>query len=81
MNLTNKIKCACCDYSTIDEEVISDICPVCFWQKDFYQEEEVNDNGGPNLVSLLVAKENFKEFGEIETRFRERVRPPFDEEK
>jgi len=81
MYSNHKTKCACCNFFTIDERVISDICPVCFWQRDFYQEENINDSGGPNLVSLKKAKENFKEFGAIELRFKEYVRAPLAEEK
>jgi hypothetical protein len=81
MNSNNKTKCACCNFTTMNEKVISDICPVCFWQKDFYQEEHIDDSGGPNLVSLQEAKENFKKFGAIEERFKEFVRHPLEEEK
>jgi hypothetical protein len=79
MKQNNMTKCACCDFFTI--EGIADICPVCFWQKDFYQEENMDDSGGPNLVSLREAKENFKIFGAIEERFKEYVRPPIEGEK
>ncbi len=60
MDIIKKTRCACCGFSTIENGVISDICPVCFWQKDFYQEAHIDDNGGPNLVSLREAKGNFK---------------------
>ena len=81
MNIINKTKCTCCGFSTIDDDVISDICPVCFWQKDFYQEEHIDDNSGPNLVSLRKAKECFKTFGAIEERFKKYARPPLEGEK
>ena len=77
--MENKLKCACCNFSTV--ESISDICPVCFWQRDFYQEEHIDDDGGPNLVSIRKAKENFKKFGAIEERLKGYVRPPLEEEK
>ena len=74
-----KQRCACCSYLTISE--IKEICPVCFWEEDLYQEEHVDDNGGPNLVSLRDAKANFMKFGVMEERFKEHVRPPLEEEK
>ncbi|MEN5433442.1 CPCC family cysteine-rich protein [Sphingobacterium faecium] len=80
MDKTNKTKCTCCGFLTLDIDVISDICPVCFWQKDFYQEEHIDDSGGPNLVSLREARENFKSFGAIEGRFVNLVRPPKKDE-
>lgn len=80
MGKINKSKCACCGFLTIGIDVISDICPVCFWQKDFYQEEHIDDNGGPNLVSLREARENFKSFYAIETQFINLVRQPRQDE-
>jgi hypothetical protein len=74
----NKIKCECCGYFTIDS--LSAICPVCFWQRDFYQEEHKGDNGGPNSVSLIEAKNNFKNFGVCEEEFKQYVRNPFSSE-
>jgi len=73
-----KRKCACCGYFTITE--IKETCPVCFWEEDFYQEQNMDDDGCPNSVSLREAKENFREFGAVEERFKEQVRPPFVEE-
>jgi len=77
--MNNKTQCACCGYFTI--ESIADICPVCYWQKDFYQEENIDDDGGANSISLRCAKENFKRFGAIEKQFIEHIRPPFEDEK
>jgi hypothetical protein len=78
---SNKIKCACCNFITLDENSISEICPVCYWQKDFYQESNIDDNNGPNLISLRMAKENFQKNGVVEERFKDYVRRPFDQEK
>jgi len=78
-NTVEKKACACCGFCTITE--IKETCPVCFWEEDFFQEERIDDNGGPNLVSLREAKENFRKYGAIEIRFKEFVRPPTDAEK
>lgn len=80
MNRTNKIKCYCCGFYTLEDNVVSDICSVCFWQKDIYQEEYIDDSVGPNIVPLRKAKENFQKFGAIEKRFENFVRPPLREE-
>lgn len=74
--MSNKIKCACCGFYTLEDNIISDICPVCFWQKDIFQEEKIDDSGGPNLVSLRQSRENFQKFGAIEQRFLNQVRKP-----
>lgn len=71
-------KCTCCEYLTIDS--LCAICPVCFWQKDSVQEENTNDAGGPNLISLTEAKKNFHTFRAVEKRFVEFVRPPLEHE-
>ncbi|RQO77093.1 hypothetical protein DBR40_10540 [Pedobacter sp. KBW01] len=47
-----------------------------FWQKDFYQEEHIDDDEGPNSISLRQAKVNFKSFGVTEREFLHFVRLP-----
>ena len=80
MNTENKIKCVCCGFFTIEKDAISTICPVCFWHKDFYQEEHIDDDGGPNSISLRGAKVNFKSFGAKERRVLDFVRLPEEDE-
>lgn len=72
-------KCLCCGYQTITHDF--DICPVCYWQKDFYQEKNIEDNGGPNLVSLKEARENFKKNKVSDLQYKSLVRSPLDNEK
>lgn len=78
LNMENKIRCACCGYFTIEN--MFEICPVCYWQKDIFQEENINDDGGPNSVSLRKARENFEQFGAVEKSFLSNVRPPTSQE-
>ncbi len=75
-------RCPCCGYLTIDdsEEVITDVCEVCFWQYDKVAHEEPNKIIGANKVSLNIAKANYKSFGAIEERFLSLVRKPYDDE-
>lgn len=73
-------KCSCCGFFTLPKDPMYFICPVCFWQNDSYQEEYINNNGGPNLVSLCEARENFQKFRASEERFKNLVRPPLTEE-
>ena len=74
-----KVKCACCFYYTI-EDTISYICLICYWQKDFYQEERIDDNSGPNSTSLRESRKNYKKYGVMDLEFKEYVRPPLKEE-
>ncbi|MHA7877662.1 MAG: CPCC family cysteine-rich protein [Bacteroidota bacterium] len=73
-----KYKCACCSYYTISNR--SDICPVCFWQEDFYQEDCIYDDGGPNRTSLKKSRENYRKYGVMDLEFKEYVRLPLEEE-
>jgi Cysteine-rich CPCC len=73
-----KSKCACCFYYTV--EGMSDIYPVCYWQKDFYQEERIDDDGGPNTTSLRESREHYKKYGVIDLKLKEYVRLPLEEE-
>ncbi len=81
--MDNKIKntkqqCACCHNYTITE--IHETCPVCYWEEDRYQAIHIDDNGGPNLVSLRDAKINFIKFGAKEELFINDVRKPNKDE-
>ena len=77
-----KYKCHCCGYYTLTEaDGNYEICPVCFWEDDPVQNEDVNLVGGANEVSLLQARINFASFGACEERFVSRTREPLDEEK
>ena len=59
------IRCPCCNKMTIcdDDEVIVDICPVCFWQYDATGQQFPNKIIGPNKVSLREARKNYQKFG------------------
>lgn len=61
-------------------ESLSDICQVCYWQHDFYQEKVWMMTGGPNTISLRDAKINFMKFGAVEKDYIEYVRKLFEEE-
>lgn len=69
-----KYTCPCCGYKTLDEEHEYDICPICFWQDDYLQFEDVDRCGGANNVSLRQAQHNYLKFGACEERCLESVR-------
>jgi hypothetical protein len=72
--------CPCCGYRTLPEASPSDeICPVCFWQDDFVDNQDT-DVLGPNHVTLSVARANYARLGASEERLAEFVRPPLPEE-
>ena len=70
------IRCPVCNCLTIDDffEVITDICPVCFWQYDWVSHKHPDISIGPNRVSLNTARENYKLYKACEERFVHLVR-------
>lgn len=70
--------CSCCSFLTLTsaESGSYEICPVCFWEDDPVQNEDIDYAGGANEVSLTAALNNFIDFGASERRFIQNVRPP-----
>ncbi len=70
--------CSCCSFLTLTDPGLGsyEICPVCFWEDDAVQNEDIDYTGGANQVSLSVALRNFIDFGASERQFIQNVRPP-----
>ena len=69
--------CQCCGYNTISSSPISfEICEICFWQNDAFQNENPNDSGGPNNISLIQAQKNFIQFEACQFEMIVHVRKP-----
>lgn len=79
-----KKKCPCCGFCTIesDDEVITEICEVCYWQYDLVSQKYPDKNIGPNRISLNVARKNYKLYGACKKEYAEKgfVREPMNEE-
>lgn len=74
-----KYQCACCLCYTIFREF--DICPVCYWEANWYQEEhDILDDAGPNRVSIIDGRKNYIKFHACEERFVNQVRLPLTDE-
>jgi hypothetical protein len=75
--------CPCCGYVTLPEPPPGTfaICPVCRWEDDNIQYDDVSYEGGANRVSLRQAQENFRVHGRSDLRRRGDVRPPFPDER
>ncbi|TCM97906.1 cysteine-rich CPCC protein [Paenibacillus sp. BK033] len=78
----NNIQCPCCGYFTIrsDDEVIVEICDVCFWQYDLIAHERPHISIGANKLSLNEAVKNYKRHGVCKVKKKHLVREPIEEE-
>lgn len=56
-----KNSCPTCGYLTLDERNGFDICSICFWEDDGKDDFEVNENSGPNHMTLREGREIFQE--------------------
>ncbi len=75
--------CPCCRYTTLSERGGYDICQICFWEDDGQDDHDATEvRGGPNSsLSLVEARQNYREFGASQARLLAFVRPPTDEER
>lgn len=72
-----KYTCPCCGYKTLNSEHEYDICPICYWEEDYFQFEDFDLEGGANYkVSLRQAQINFIEFGACERDMIRYIRKP-----
>jgi len=57
-----------------------ELCPVCWWEDDGVQFNDLNRRGGANGPSLNEARENFRRFGVSDPELKDEVRAPRSEE-
>jgi hypothetical protein len=74
--------CPCCGCFTLPEEPPGTfyICPVCYWEDDSLQFDNPRMEGGANRMSLIEARQNYREFGAKSADRIHLVRPPQPEE-
>jgi len=77
-----KSRCACCGYLTLEDPTNGsyEICPVCFWENDYVQNNDPSFAGGANEPRLIEAQRNFVLFGAVEQRLIHDVRAPHPDE-
>lgn len=63
--------CACCGFLTKSDKDSGtfEICPVCFWEDDNVQFNDIDFEGGANAESLRIARQNFQKFGASSLNF------------
>lgn len=76
-----KYTCPSCGYKVFDEPSGSySICPICFWEDDYVQNNDPLYRGGANTVSLYEAQQNYIKYGVSELRFKNKVRSPNEDD-
>jgi len=80
-------RCACCGFRTLSEAGACEVCPICFWEDHFWEDDGRDEGdpdtvmGGPNgRLSLTAARANYRRFGAVDVHFVEHVREPRIEE-
>ena len=73
-----KYMCPCCGYLTYEEKCgkTYDICPVCFWEDDLRDYEDVDDFSDGNGLTIGEARKNFEQFGACREKDIPYVRKP-----
>lgn len=47
-----KKQCPCCDYFTLDSRNDYEICPICFWEDDGLEINNLDEISLPNRITL-----------------------------
>ncbi|WNZ57620.1 CPCC family cysteine-rich protein [Microbulbifer sp. MKSA007] len=64
---TPREQCPYCDYISLPERGNYLICPVCFWEDDGQDIDELDVGSGPNHgITLREGRKNFKDHGACE---------------
>ena len=79
--MNKKNKCPCCGFYTLSDDAGHyDICPVCFWEDDPIQSDDIYYEGGANGICLKEAREKFEKIGAVSKGSLQFVRHPLDDE-
>ena len=65
---TPREQCPCCDYVSLPERSNYLICPICFWEDDGQDIDDLDRHSGPNHMTLREGRESFSNFGACEER-------------
>ncbi|WP_081986669.1 CPCC family cysteine-rich protein [Chitinibacter sp. ZOR0017] len=58
------VQCDCCDYFSILSGEGYEICPICFWEQDYFGIEEPDTPSGANHgLSIREGRANFQNYG------------------
>ena len=76
-NPAPQAQCPCCDDVSLPVRNQSLICPVCFWEDDGQDIDELDRMSGPSHgISLRAGRLNVSAFGACELAMKQYVLPP-----
>lgn len=58
-----RFQCPCCDYYVLDARGRHQVCPVCYWEDDGVDLDELDAVSSANHISLRRARSNFARMG------------------
>jgi len=58
-----RFQCPCCDYYVLDGRSRHQVCPICCWEDDGQDLDEMDVVSATNHITLRQARENFSTFG------------------
>lgn len=74
----NRFNCPCCGYQTLSEIGGYEICKICNWEDDGFDDE--HEVSGPNGCTLIEARLNFKDHLDMyKERKRNRIEQAYTE--
>ncbi len=76
--MVKRNKCPCCgNYTLVGdfEDITWDICPVCFWENDVF-DNNPDSYSGANRMTLKQGRSNYKTFSACDESMIKNVRPP-----
>lgn len=70
---TPRAQCPCCDYISLPERGNYLICPICFWEDDGLDVDQLDQGSGPNHMTLREGRKNFLEIGACDPKMKQHV--------
>jgi hypothetical protein len=58
-----RFQCPCCDYYTLDARGRHIVCPVCFWEDDGIDLDDIDGTSSANHITLRLGRANFARLG------------------
>ncbi len=58
-----RFQCPCCDYYTLAARGRHTVCPVCFWEDDGSDLDDIDGVSSANHIPLRLGRANFARLG------------------